>query len=501
MAEDSDYVFISRDEFQPVSATVGNNKALKVKAQHHPHLGPEIVQKRSDKPQISRSKKLRLEQANKLKAYSVPIAPYNIGFLKEISCYVDGIAESLWPVNEKIHDNPELGFKEYIAHETLTNFMQTQVGWVVKSSVYGLETAWTAEYDSGRPGPVISFNVEMDALIGIGHSCGHNLIATASLGAALATASIMRSHQPNIPGKIILFGTPAEEGGGGKIKLINAGAYRDHAVDLSLMSHPGSTADCALMRTTAYTSFRVEYFGEEAHAAANPWLGINALDALITAYNALSVLRQQTMPGDIIQGHITHGGAAPNIIHAYAAGVFAVRADTLARLTQLKVKVDACFEAGAVATGARLVVTPLQEYANHVPNRVLARSYTRYWNELVPEKDGEDAYEPPTSKIPLDQDVDQMRGVTRASTDQGNVSYEMPSLHVGFSIVPGPQGQGPHNPEFAEAAGKRDAFYRCLRVSKALAGTALDVLTQRGLLKQVKDAWKADMAQSEKTEV
>lgn len=328
-----------------------------------------------------------------------------------------------------------------------------------------------------------------DALPGIGHACGHNLIATASVAAALATVSTIHTH--SLTGKVVLFGTPAEEGGGGKIKLLQAGAYRDHRVDVSLMSHPGITADCALVRTTAYTRFKVEYFGREAHAAANPWLGINALDALITAYNALSVLRQQTMPGDIIQGHITDGGAAPNIIHAYAAGVFVVRADTQARLKELRVKVDACFEAGAKASGARLVMTEEQAYADHVPNRVLARSYTRYWNELVPDK--EDPYEPPTSRIPLDQERDEQRGVTRASTDQGDVSYAMPSLHVSFSIVPGPGGQGPHNPEFAEAAGTRDAFGRCLRVAKALAGTALDVLTRDGLVDEVREAWEEDM--------
>lgn len=302
----------------------------------------------------------------------------------------------------------------------------------------------------------------------------------------------MRQH--HLPGKAILFGTPAEEGGGGKIKLLQAGAYSDHAVDVSLMSHPGITADCAAMRTAAYTRLKVEYFGRAAHAAANPWLGINALDALITAYNALSALRQQTMPGDIIQGHITHGGAAPNIIHAYAAGVFVVRADTRARLRALRRQVKACFEAGATATGARLVVTEEQAYADHVPNRVLARSYTRFWNALVPAREhGGDPFEPPTSRIPLDQDRDEQRGVTRASTDQGDISYAMPSLHAGFSIVPGSGGQGPHNPEFAAAAGTRDAFGRCLRVGKGLAGAALEVLAREGLVEEVKAAWRVDM--------
>ncbi|KUI69744.1 Peptidase M20 domain-containing protein 2 [Cytospora mali] len=395
-------------------------------------------------------------------------------YASDISSYIDSIADSIWPVNKKIHDNPELNYEEHIAHETLVRFMRSQEGWKVTQSAYQIETAWVAVYDSGRKGPVVSFNVEM---------------GNASVSAGLATAEMMRRH--SLPGKAILFGTPAEEGGGGKIKLIQRGAYKDHKVDVNFISHPGITYDCALMRTTAYTRFKVEYFGREAHAAASPWLGINALDALVTAYNALSVLRQQTMPGDIIQGHITDGGAAPNIIHAHAAGVFVVRADTKTGMRELKAKVDACFEAGAKATNAKLKMTPLQEYADHVPNWVLAQSYTRYFNSLIPEK--EDPYEPPTSRIPIDQNVDEARGVSRASTDQGDISYEMPSLSAGFSIAPGPEGQGPHNPDFAVAAGTRDAFERCLTVGKALAGTALDVLTKKGMLEEVRAAWEKDM--------
>lgn len=415
--------------------------------------------------------------------------------LNNISAYVDSIAGQLWVVNRQIHDNPELGYQEHIAHDTLTNFMRRQKGWTVTPSAYGLETAWIAVYEGhtnngSNPVVTVSFNAEMDALVGIGHSCGHNLIATCSLAAALATAHVIKQH--SLHAKIVLYGTPAEEGGGGKIALLRAGAYTDHAVDVSLMAHPGIVADAALVRTAAYAAFRVEYFGREAHAAANPWLGINALDALVTAYNALSVLRQQIMPTDVIQGHITDGGAAPNIIHAYAAGNFVVRASTRARLAELRAKVDACLEAGAKATGARLKVTERQAYADHVPNLVLGRSYTRYWNELLPPGD-KHPDEPPTSRIPVDQDKDMARGATMASTDQGDVSYEVPSLHVGFSIVPGPGGQGPHNPEFAKAAGTQDAFGRCLRAAKALAGTALDVLTHEGLVDEVKEAWAEDM--------
>jgi metal-dependent amidase/aminoacylase/carboxypeptidase family protein len=250
-------------------------------------------------------------------------------------------------------------------------------------------------------------------------------------------------------------------------------------VDINLISHPGIVVNCALMTTSAYTRFKVEYIGREAHAAAAPWMGINALDALITAYNALSVLRQQTMPGDIIQGYITEGGVAPNIIHATAAGIFVVRADTHSRLVELRKKVDACFAAGATATGAKLVVTQEEAYADHVPNRALARSYTRYFNALDPD-----------GLIDADQDRDESRGRTGASTDQGDVSYAMPSLSPGFAILAGPLGTGPHNPEFAESAGTREAFGRALRVGKGLAGTAVDVLTTRGLLEEVKKEWR-----------
>ncbi|KAI1470600.1 uncharacterized protein F4812DRAFT_418324 [Daldinia caldariorum] len=402
------------------------------------------------------------------------------GYLGEISDFLDSIADDLWPVNKKIHDNPELGYEEFIAHETLTKFMASRSGWKVTPSAYGMATAWVAVWDSGKKGPVVSFNVEMDALDGIGHACGHNLIATASVAGGLATAKIMEEHQ--LSGKVIVFGTPAEEGGGGKIKLLEAGAYRDHKVDINLISHPGITQDTALMRTSAYTAFKVEYFGREAHAAASPWLGINALDALITSYNALSVLRQQTMPGDVIQGNITNGGVRPNIIHAYTAGNFVTRANTQARVQELKKKVDACFEAGATATGATLKMTHVQSYADHVPNRVLGASYRKYFNALSPQQ-----------PIPGNDNMDEAGGRTMASTDQGDISYAMPSLSAGFAIPPGPGGNGPHNPEFAKAAGTRVAFERSLRVGKALAGTALDVLTQDGLLEEVKKAWKKEI--------
>ncbi|KAK8068711.1 Peptidase M20 domain-containing protein 2 [Apiospora phragmitis] len=387
-------------------------------------------------------------------------------YLPEINDAVDRISENLWEVNKKIHDNPELGYKEVIAHETLTTFVKSIDGWKVTPSAYGMKTAWVAVWDN--------------ALEGIGHACGHNLIATAAVTGAVATAEIIKTN--GLAGKVVLLGTPAEEGGGGKIQLLRAGAYQDHKVDLSLISHPGIARNHALTRTSAYTALRVEYFGRAAHAAASPWLGINALDALVTAYNALSVLRQQTMAGDVVQGNITDGGARPNIIHAYAAGDFVVRANTQKRLEELLVKVQNCFAAGATATGARLEITPGMAYADHVPNRPLGAAYARYFNALLPSSSEQ--------RIPSDQDLDEMLGRSGASTDQGDISHAMPSLSPGFAIVPGPQGNGPHSPDFTRASGTRDAFDRSLRVGKALAGTAVDVLTVGGLLEKVKQAWR-----------
>jgi metal-dependent amidase/aminoacylase/carboxypeptidase family protein len=236
------------------------------------------------------------------------------------------------------------------------------------------------------------------------------------------------------------------------------------------------------MRTTAYEQLKVEYFGRAAHAAANPWLGINALDALVSAYNNISMLRQQNMPGDIVQGYITHGGVAPNIIHAYASGQFVIRASTQSRLEELREKVHGCFEAGAKATGARLVLTKGGAYKDHVPNEELAQTYTRYFNALNPEHE-----------ILENAELDELRGTTLASTDQGDMSYAMPSLSPAFFIRPGPQGQGPHNPEFAQAARTKDAYEKAVRVGKGLAGVAVDVLGSRELLGRVKKSWRESM--------
>jgi len=280
--------------------------------------------------------------------------------------------------------------------------------------------------------------------------------------------------------------TVCTEGGGGKKKLLDAGAYKDNQVDISLITHPGIGPDAALVRTAAYSAFKVEYFGKEAHAAARPWDGINALDALITAYNAVSVLRQQTKTGDIIQIQITNGGLRPNIIHAYAAGRFVVRSRSRERLEALSKRVMACFEAGAQATGASIKITPGMSYSDHVPNRTLGGRFRHFFNQLG-------------GVIPPGE-LDILDSVTQASTDQGNVSHAMPSISPNFWIRSegkgGEQLGGPHTPDFEKAAASEESHKLALRAAKALAGTAVDVLTNPDLLAEVKKEFNGSVPPS-----
>jgi metal-dependent amidase/aminoacylase/carboxypeptidase family protein len=211
------------------------------------------------------------------------------------------------------------------------------------------------------------------------------------------------------------------------------------------------------VRTTAFTRIQVEYFGRAAHSANSPWKVVNALDALVIAYNDVSVLRQPTMPSDVIGMSITNGGAAPNIIHAYASGECVIRASSAVRLQLLQNKVCACLRAGTDATGAKSDIAVTQGYADHVPNRVLAASYTKDWNTLP---------DIPDPLIPCNSQYTYVK----ACTDQGNISYAMPSMNASFAIPPGEEKGPPHTRDFEKASGTEKAFERALRVGKGVGG-------------------------------
>lgn len=266
-------------------------------------------------------------------------------------------------VNKVLHANPELCFKEFTAHETLTSYLES-LGFSVKRSTYDLETSFEATFGEG--GRQVVFCCEYDALPGIGHACGHNLIATSSMAAFIGTAHAMAELK--IPGRLRILGTPAEEGGGGKAVLIDNGAFTPtEDVAAAIMAHPmaehafgteeGTCSGVAALTLIASHKFRVEFWGKPAHAAAEPWSGVNALDAAVAAYNNAAVLRQQLHPDERVHTVILEGGTASNIIPGYTRMDWGVRAPTFNRSEKAFEKVKNCIEAAALATGCTHKVT------------------------------------------------------------------------------------------------------------------------------------------------
>ncbi|KAL9950074.1 hypothetical protein D7B24_004332 [Verticillium nonalfalfae] len=396
---------------------------------------------------------------------------------KAVSDYLDSISDDLWPLNKEIHDNPELGYEEVEAHDLLTSFMESQDGWNITRSLGGIDTAFMAVFEGSGEGPVVSFNAEYDALPGLGHACGHNLIATASVGGALATAEIMRAE--SLAGRVVLFGTPAEESLGGKVKMLEAGLFDDAQIDISLISHPTAGNDSPYMITTATDRFDVEYHGREAHAAAGPWEGVNAQDALLVANTALGFMRQQMRPSDKVHGFIASGGSRINVIPALATASYQIRSNDAEQLANFTERVVACFEAGALASGAEMNLTMRPYgYANMVSNDALAGSYTTWFEGFGGEIE--------------DPVIDKKRDPS-GSTDQGNISHDFPSISPYFGITnedgSRPAG-GPHTTAFEVASGSRAAFDKAIMVAKSLAGVAVDVLTVEGLLEKIKEEFE-----------
>jgi amidohydrolase len=267
----------------------------------------------------------------------------------------------------QIWANPELAYAEYDAHENICALFESlkSEGYSVRRKAYELETALEVEYTYGSGGRVVAFNAEYDALPGIGHACGHNLIATSSIAAFIATCEAMKAQAESLSASgftVRLLGTPAEESGGGKVRLINKGAYK--GIDACLMVHPvpmvPGKPDLMGMATTLEGGFlandkvKVTFTGKPAHAAAAPWEGINALDAVVAAYVNISLLRQQILPTQKVHGVIVNGGERPNIIPMSAKVDYYIRSPTKKTLKPLTEKVLKCFEAAATATGCKV---------------------------------------------------------------------------------------------------------------------------------------------------
>lgn len=261
----------------------------------------------------------------------------------------------------QIWSNPELAFEEHNAHDSICRFFDSLAsdGFQVNRHAYGVGTALEVSYARGKGGRVVAFNAEYDALPGIGHACGHNLIATSSIASFLATCEAMKArYSDDIGFSVRLLGTPAEESGGGKLRLIDAGAYKD--VDACFMVHPFpilsgapgllSSSSCS-GQYLANDKVQVTFTGKPAHASAAPWEGVNALDAVVAAYVNISMLRQQILPTQKIHGVIARGGDRPNVIPASTTLDYYIRSETAKTLKPLTERVLNCFEAAATATG------------------------------------------------------------------------------------------------------------------------------------------------------
>ncbi|XP_068582525.1 peptidase M20 domain-containing protein 2-like [Cebidichthys violaceus] len=385
---------------------------------------------------------------------------------------IDGRADELHSLSRDIWSRPELAGNETHAHDRLVRFFSQDDTWTVEAH-YRLPTAFRASWGpvgggggSGEGEPVLNvgFLCEYDALPGIGHACGHNLIAEVGAAAAVGLKAALEIRtELRQPVKITVLGTPAEEDIGGKIDLMEAGAFAD--VDLVFMAHPAQQ-DASFLPGVALDEVSVKYHGKASHASAYPWEGINALDAAVLAYNNLSALRQQLKPEWRLHGIIKHGGEKPNIIPVYTELDFYLRTPQVQDLCDLKARAEACFRAAAVATGCRVeIIYPSHGYHNILPNATLANLYENNGKAL-----GIQFPEQPAN--------------FSGSTDFGNVSFIVPGIHPFFYIG---SDAFNHTEEYTEAAGAEKAQLFTLRTAKALAMTAVDVVCCPVLLKQVRE--------------
>jgi amidohydrolase len=345
-----------------------------------------------------------------------------------------------------VHAHPELKFEE-IRSSAWTAGVLADAGLSVDAGICDLPTAFSCRIGSGSLHLAIC--AEYDALPGIGHACGHNIIAATAVGAGLALAPLV----DDLDLQITIIGTPAEEGGGGKVFLLERGAFA--GVHAAMMVHPAPFEDLT-PRVSAVAHFGVSYEGRASHASAAPQLGINAADAFTVAQVAIGLLRQHLRTGDQVHGIVTHGGDAANIVPAQTEGLWMVRAPTIADLAVTRPRVERCFEAGAVATGSTLTIADVSPVYSHMDHN----------HDMV------DLYR--ANALALGRTPDDENEMT-FSTDMGNVSLEMPSIHPCIAIDSA--GAVNHQPEFAGACVNPSADRAVLEGALALAWTAIDLAT------------------------
>ncbi len=392
------------------------------------------------------------------------------GLKAEIIKQVEYHRHKLIELSLKIHATPEIGFKEEKALAWLTSYLKKN-GFQIEKGIGDLPTAFKAVYGSGKP--VIALLAEYDALPGVGHACGHNIIAASAIGAGVASKYIV----DNCNGTVAILGTPAEEFFGGKVIMLKAGVF--DGMDAAMIVHPG-TRNMVTTEALACISLEIEFFGKAAHAAAHPEQGVNALEAMILAFNALNSLRQHVKDKVRIHGIITHGGEAANVVPAYSAAKLLVRAPDTAYLDELKQKVLHCFNGASLATGAQLdykwggiVYAPM---SNHLG---LARLFSQNLESLGRR------VEPFETRFGF------------GSTDVGNVSQVIPTIHPTVAIAS--PGISLHSADFALAAASEEGHKGLLDAAKALAMTIADLLSEPEVLAKVKEEFSKQSLQQGNT--
>ncbi len=354
---------------------------------------------------------------------------------------VDTLAPALIDLSRKIHAYPELGLEETKAAGWCAELLRSH-GFAVTMPVAGMATAFRAQ--RGKGGPVLAFLAEYDALPGVGHACGHNIIGASALGAGIALAAAL--EKAGLPGTVYVDGTPAEETVGGKIPLVEQGFYKD--VDAAISMHPDTRntvgGTCLAVKGLIFT-----FHGRSAHAAAEPEKGINALDAVIQTFNNINALRQHCRPDVRIHGIITAGGKASNIVPDFAQADFSVRSADVRYFNEVLEKVRSCARAAALATGATLEIAEEPTFEPTKDNRTLDRIGLEVLAELgTPGEDMGPRCQP-------------------ASTDFGNVSQAVPAVALSMKIAPG--GTVCHHPDFARASASPQGDACVIGASKAMA--------------------------------
>lgn len=383
---------------------------------------------------------------------------------------IDARAETLIDISQRIWHRPELCFEEHFAHDLLCDTLASE-GIAVERGACDLPTAFVAE--AGASGPTIGVVCEYDALPGIGHACGHNIIAAAGLGAGLALAATAQK----LGGRVRILGTPAEEGGGGKVFMIERGAFDD--LDAAMMVHPANR-ELLYMSSLAVSTIRATYAGKASHASAAPEAGRNALDAAVLGYMGVAALRQHIADNERVHGIFTDGGDKPNVVPARAETLWFVRSPDALGLNALEERVSCCLEAGAHSAGCEVELSSadMPPYDAIRGNSAMGALYTANASRF--------------GRHPVDP-----KSLARVSgsTDMGNVSQVVPSIHPMIKVSP--DGVPIHTPEFAEHAGGSAGDAAVIEGAKMLAATAIDLWLDEENLAAVKADFEASFEASE----